>query len=524
MGCNGTTPNVICSTDPRLQNSLAKQWFQYLPDPTSPGPLNNYVASAQPAFLGTDAYTITEKVDEYIGGSDHLSEMFYYKYLPKTTFTTLPEVISNSGTSFKRTSVWRANWDHTFSSSLVNHVAFGFQDDKFYGGGIDGAFADKLPQIPGVASHEYPPVISFNGGEGFAQFGTGAGDPNIQPWLAPAYIVNDAVSLTKGKHTISFGGEMRFAKNSAIFLGQQSGVFDFRATETGLPGVVSGSPIASFLLEQVDSGEAAFYTSTNIDARTKSFSLFAGDTWRVTPKLTLSPGIHWEVDPPPLEAKDRFSYFDPTLPNPGAGNLPGAVAFAGDGSGRSGRRFPEETWYKGFAPRIGLAYAVTPKTVVRSGYGIFYDNANMPGWAGGISQDGYNATASFSSSNGGAQAAFILSNGLPSNHPVPPDLVSTFDNGGNTPVYRPRTANRLPYGQQWNLTVEHEFTGHDYISASYVGTKGSRLLSQVNPINVLNPKYLAMGSQLFDTFAPGDAQVDGGARTISEFCGYHDVV
>jgi hypothetical protein len=515
MGCNGTTPNVICPNDPRLQNSLAKQWFQYLPNPTFPGALNNYVAPALPAFLGTDAYTITEKIDEYLGSNDRISEMFYYKYLPKTTFTTLPAAISNSGTSFKRTSVWRVNWDHTFRPTLVNHVAFGFQDDKFYGGGIDGPFANKLPQIPGVASHEYPPVISF--GNDFAQFGTGAGDPNIQPWLAPAYIINDAVSMTRGKHTISFGGEMRFAQNSAIFLGGQSGNFHFESTETGKPGVVSGSPIASFLLEQVDSAQTSFYTSTNIDARTKSFSLFVGDTWRLTPKLTISPGVHWEVDPPPLEAHNHFSYFDPTLPNPGAGNLPGAVAFAGDGSGRSGRRFPEDTWYGGIAPRIGVAYAVTPKTVVRSGYGIFYDNANMPGWAGGISQDGYNASAVFNSSNGGAQAAFVLSNGFPSNHPVPPDLVSTFDNGGFAPIYRPRTANRLPYGQQWNLTVEHQFTGRDYVSASYVGTKGSRLLSQINPINVLDPKFLAMGPKLFDTFQPGDTQVDGVPEPFPNF-------
>ena len=81
MGCDGTTPNVICPTDPRLQNSLAKQWFQFLPTPTSSGPLNNYLAPATPAFLGTDAYTITEKIDQYIGSKDHISEMFYYKYL-----------------------------------------------------------------------------------------------------------------------------------------------------------------------------------------------------------------------------------------------------------------------------------------------------------------------------------------------------------------------------------------------------------------------------------------------------------
>ncbi|OLB24442.1 MAG: hypothetical protein AUH15_01030 [Acidobacteriales bacterium 13_2_20CM_55_8] len=514
MGCNGNTPNVICSTDPRLQNSLAQQWFQFLPTPTSPGPLNNYLAPATPAFLGTDAYSITEKIDQYIGSKDHVSQMFYYKYLPRTTFTSLPATISNSGTSFKRTSLWRVNWDHTFGPKLVNHLAFGFQDDKFYGGGIDGDFADQLPQIPGVASHEYPPQIFFS--DGFSTFGTGAGDPNIQPWLAPAYIVNDALSMTRGKHTISFGGEIRLAQNSAIFLGGQSGSFGFARGETSL-NQVGGSPIASFLLEQVDSASTNFYTSTNIDARTKSFSLFAGDTWRVTPKLTISPGLHWEVDPPPLEANDRFSYFDPNLPNPGAGNLPGAIAFAGEGAGRSGRRFPEDTWYGGIAPRIGVAYAVTPKTVIRSGYGIFYDNANMPGWAGGISQDGYNATAVFGSSQGGTQAAFVLSNGLPSNHPVPPNLVSTFDNGGNAPVYRPRTANRLPYGQQWNLTLEHEFTGRDYVSASYVGTKGTRLLSQIAPINVVDPRFLALGAQLNDTFQPGQTTLDGVPEPFPNF-------
>src|SRR5439155_338743 len=130
----------------------ANESFQYLPTLTSTGALNNYMAPATPAFLGTDAYSITEKIDEYIGSKDHVSEMFYYKYLPRTTFTSLPATISDSQTSFKRTSVLRSNWDHTFSPRLVNHVAFGFQDDKFYGGGIDGGFADKIPQLPAGAS------------------------------------------------------------------------------------------------------------------------------------------------------------------------------------------------------------------------------------------------------------------------------------------------------------------------------------------------------------------------------------
>jgi len=155
--------------------------------------------------------------------------------------------------------------------------------------------------------------------------------------------------------------------------------------------------------------------------------------------------------------------------------------------------------------------------VIRSGYGIFYDNANMPGYDGGIQQDGYNAFAVFASSMGGLQAAFLLSDGLPSNHPVPPNLDSTFDNGG---LLR-STARAMPTGfpmrQQWNLTLEHQFSGNNYLSASYVGTKGTRLLSQIAPINALNPSYLSLGAQLYDVFQPGQTELDGVPAPFSGF-------
>jgi len=506
MGCNGNTPNVICSSDPRLQNSLANQWFQFLPQPTSPGPVNNFLPAAQPVFLGSDAYSVTEKIDQYIGSKDHISEMFYYKYLPRTSFTTLPAVISDSGTSYKRTSVLRVNWDHTITSRLLNHVAFGFQDDKYYGGGIDGPYASKLPQIPGVAPNDYPPQILFS--DNFQSFGTASGDPTLQPWLAPSWIVNDAVSLTRGKHTISFGGELKFSHNFYRNVGGQSGYFNFARGETSLNGD-GGSPIASFLLEQVDKAQVNFYSTNDSNAHSKSYSLFFGDTWRVTPKLTVSPGVHWEVDPPPFEANDHLSYFDPTLTNPGAGNRPGALAFAGSGSGYFGRRIPEDVWRAGVALRLGVAYAASDRMVIRSGYGLFYDSANMPGWAGGVTQEGYNAQSTITGSQDQTQAAFTLSSGFPLAPPTLPTLESTFDNGGfMNSAYRPRTANRLPYAQQWNLTIERQFTSRDYITASYVGTKGTRLLSNIAPINALDPKYLSMGTQLNDVFT-SDSPVDG---------------
>jgi hypothetical protein len=510
MGCNGNTPNVICPSDPRLQNSLAGQWFKYLPAATSAGPLNNYLAPATPNFLGTDAYTGTGKIDEYIGSKDHISGMFFYKYLPETTFTTLPVPISNSGTSYKRTSVLRISWDHTFNPSIVNHVGFGFQDDIYYGGGIDGNSAGSLPQIPGVASHDYPPQILFGGG--FTGYGTGQGNPQSQPWLAPAYLVNDVLSWSKGKHLITAGVDLRFARNNPTFLTNQSGQFTFNPTETGLLGVNSGSPIASFLLGLVDSASATFYSTTVIDAHTSAYSVFVGDTWRATPKLSVTAGIRWEVAPPPYDGNNHFSWFDPNKPNPGAGNLPGAIDFA---SGKM--RYPEDVWFGGVAPRIGLAYSATPNTVIRSGYGIFYDIANMPGYDGGITQDGYNTYASFGNSLGGLEPAFHLADGLPQTFPRPPQLISTFDNGANAPIYRPKDANRLPYAQQWNLTIEHQFTPRDYVSMSYLGTKGTRLQSQLVSRNALNPQYLTMGASLYDVFQPGQAVLDGVPAPFADF-------
>ena len=515
MGCNGTTPNVICPSDPRMQNSLAPKWFNYLPGNTSSGPLNNYLAPATPNFLGTNAYTYLEKIDAYIGSKDHISELFSYKYLPETTATQLPVPISNTGTSFKRTPVIRVNYDHIFNERIVNHLGFGWQDDKYYGGGIDGKSAADVPQINGVASHDYPPAIQF--GDGFTGYGTAAGDPFIQPWLSATYLVNDVIYLTKGKHNLTFGGDFRAAKNSPTFLGNESGTFRFAATETGLLGMESGNSMASFLLGQVDSAAANFYTSTTIVARQISYAVFVGDIWRATPKLSISPGVRYEIDPPWYEANNRFAYFDQTASNPGAGNLPGSVAYAGTGVGRSGKRYPEFIWYKAFAPRLGVVYAVGKDTVIRSGYGIFFDNANMPGYDGGITQDGYNTYANFSSSQGGMKEAFNLSDGIPSTYQVPPRLIPTVDNGQNSPIYRPRDANRLPYAQEWNLTVGHEFRPGDHVSISYVGNRGTRLLSQLDPLNALKPSDLALGQSLYDVFQVGQPELDGVPAPFSTF-------
>ncbi|PYV45754.1 MAG: hypothetical protein DMG06_01170, partial [Acidobacteria bacterium] len=520
MGCDGKTPNVICPSDPRLQNSLANQWLQHLPQPSFSGPRNNFispVAISDISGLDTDHRTsIDVKVDHYLGEKDHFSAAIHYHNTVFRKSSVLPEIISGDSYLLPdggEIGPWanRLSWDHTFSPTLLNNLNYGIMIMKGSEESVSASFADQLPQIPGVANHLAPPRIEL---EGFEPMGN-----NVFHYESrPTNVVNDLVTWVRGKHSFKFGGEMRWLQNNFRDNNNGPGTFRFASQSTGLLGLNSGNPIASFLLEQVDNADAGFVTIDALYMRAKQWNLHAGDTWKVTPKLSVTYGVRWDVALPPVEKWNNLSIFDASGANPAANNRPGRMAFAGSGSlltGQSwgpaafGPRHPERSWYKGIAPRLGIAYSVNDKTVVRTGYGIFYSQAFIPGWGGGSSLDGFNANPAFGSSNGGLTAAFILNQGFPQNFNRPPFIDSTFLNGQDGPLYRPLDANRLPYSQQWNLTVEREFTSNFYVSAGYVGNKGTRLLSVTAPLNALNPNLLSLGQALFDEFEPGQAELDG---------------
>jgi Carboxypeptidase regulatory-like domain len=514
MGCNGNQPNVICATDPRLQNSLAKQWIKYLPTPTFPGALNNYVspvAISDISGAGTDhRQNYDARIDDYFGQKDHFSLTFHNHNTVFAKVTNLPPQISNDSYLLPNGGeigpwVSRASWDHTFSPNVLNNLNYGYLDFRGSELAIDSTYANIMPKIPGAAAYAQPPQINFT--DGFLSMGY----DDLHHEDRPTNIVNDVLSWSHGKHTFKFGGELRSLQNNLRNNNNQSGTFGFADTETGLLGVNSGSSFASFLLEQVDNASVSFNNIPILYARGRLYALFAGDTWKATPKMSVTYGLRWDVSTPSVEKYNRLSFLDPTRPNPGADGLLGTLAFAGNSWGEAsfGSRHPENTYYHAVAPRLGINYALTPKTVIRTGYGIFYSQAYYPGWNGGIAQDGFNTTPTLSSSQGGLSPAMILSQGFPANLPSSAQISSSFLNGQSGPLYRPSTANRLPYGQQWNLTVDHEFTNNFYVSAAYVANKGSRLLSDVDPINTLNPALLSMGEKLFDEFQPGQATLDG---------------
>ena len=139
----------------------------------------------------------------------------------------------------------------------------------------------------------------------------------------------------------------------------------------GIPSdPASGVGFASYMLGLADSYQASHYTTPTY-ARNSYFAAFAQDDFKVTRKLTLNLGLRWDLFTPDVHKYYKKSWVNMTLANPGSPGVPGGLEFASpsDPSGVN-------TYYRNFSPRIGMAYSLNDKTVIRAAYGIFYAQGN----------------------------------------------------------------------------------------------------------------------------------------------------
>ena len=512
MGCSGNQPNVICPT--RFAGSAASQFLQYLPAPTNNQALNNYrVPKAVPDAIVAGANQFFGKIDEYMGSNDHIAASIWHQISPQKFNSNLPLPLSFDQLFGNPESSWvnRINWDHTFSPALLNHVAYGYLNRNEAEGSMNYMYADELPQIAGVAGHSAPPEILL---DGLTQFGRSDGAPSTHISNRPTSIVNDLITIVKGKHTISFGGEYRNLDVNITSAVNEAGTFEFGAAATGLPGQASGSSVASFLLGAVEQANATFYSVDKFDAVQHAVAVFGGDHWNVAKNLTVDYGLRWGFYTPGRETSDKTSWLDLSHPNPSAANRPGSLVFASKDAGAAyaGESYPEKTFYKAFAPRVGLVFAPDSKTVIRTGFGLFFDQLFYPGYSLGTNQTGYNLTPSFGSSgNAGINPAFYLSDGFPANHPAVPQLDGGLVNGQDSNAiapWRDASGGRTPYAEQWNLTIERQL-GQGIFSIAYAGNKGTRLYSSISPRNTLPLSMLSLGQKLYDVFQPGQTSLDG---------------
>ncbi|WP_162537995.1 TonB-dependent receptor [Granulicella sp. WH15] len=497
--------NKITHFDP-----LAQQLLKLFPSPNQPtGSTVNYGNWDGEVLLNPDTYTA--KVDEEIRPNHRVSVTYIRTYIPRLETTSpLPEPLTTGIHQLVGSHTARVAYNWILSSSLLNQLVFGF--NRFTNLQNPTADASSYPEaqpLTKITGGLFPSITFTNG---YATIGNISSSNQAEN----DFVYRDALSWTVRKHSIRFGGEFRAAQYNDNNPIQPTSTYGFATLETANPQSTGGTGdgFASFLLGQVETASIAY--SSPLHTRKHYTGFFVQDDWKATTKLTVNLGLRYEWSGAPTEKDNRTSIVSLTTPNPGAGNLPGALVFAGPppvGIGKS-NLFPTD--YTGIGPRFGFAYQVHPGIVLRGGYGIYYSDI-LPNTA--LSQVGFQVATSFSTPNNGVNPAFVFSQGPNVNLPQGPNLSPTAGNGQNQAYYGPHV-DAMPRTQQWSLSLQHQLTPNLLLELAYVGVHNTRQVApnMVN-INQVDPKYLALGTLLTESATSSDAKKASIVLPYSGFTG-----
>ena len=283
---------------------------------------------------------------------------------------------------------------YTINEHLVNQAAFAFgryksadsnQSDK----PIYAAAASGLLNTPAGQATDGFPGIAFTGG---LDSPTNEGNYNWHSQVNNTYTVMDNLELEYGKHNFTFGGqavEVQFNTGTTTNSTPLQYTFAAASTEgyssTGA-GLPTGSSFASYMLGAVNSSSVKV-GSPELGSRWFSPSFWLEDNYKMTSKLTLNLGLRWDLFGSIHEAHDQFTWLNPGGLNLNTGNR-GTLAFAGGASTDSpysGLHSPARMWYRNVAPRLGLAYAIDSKTVIRASYDVAFARGDWTAGGGGQS-------------------------------------------------------------------------------------------------------------------------------------------
>jgi hypothetical protein len=503
-------------------STVARNIISLLPANSNNNLTNNFFVTGAQQF-DRDQFNI--KIDHALSDRNRLSGFVYIGTQQNVEPERLPVPFSGALDEDRRSRWARINHDYIFSASTLNHLIVGFTRE--------GQFWQKLS-----ANQDWPNRIGLRGvntGPGntfpmmtFTDALTQWGEPTATATLSKSvgeqvnnvWQLTDNLSHIRGAHSLKFGVDYRYQQTNGADPANSQGRFSFTNLETAQPGVNNtGHAWASFLLGTVN---AARYNELLVvpGLRYKYFAWYLQDDWKLSPRLTLNLGLRHEIFFPRTERFNNLSGFDPDLPNPGAGGLLGALAYLGEGQGRNGRSSFAETDYKAFGPRIGFAWSLTDRTILRGGYGISYAPGNA---AAGLRQSqgfslGFNAQPTPASTNQGITPAFYLDDGFPQNYRRPPVIDPTFANGSEV-QYMGRDHGRVPYFQNWAFNIQRELPASILAEIGYVGVKGTRLGTNLININELDPRYLSLGALLTRNIADPAVVAAGFARPYPAFNG-----
>lgn len=473
-------PGNILTNDPNFKASaVMTKVFALLP-PTNGGLTQNVTDHS---LSSTTANLFDAKIDHTFSDKHRISGGFDYDNTRTGGVSSLSPIFGSSTPQNTRYARFSDNF--IFSPTVVNQFLFGFSRRYRAEGSnsIGQGFPAKIG-LTGVNNTTFP-CFKFFGGP-YREVINNCGDSEFADNV---YQINDSVSWVKGKHNTKFGGGVRMLQFNVRRLTQASGEFDFDPAQTSNNGA-GGDAVASALFGLVNQGFLNYGAFSGV--RYKDFYFFAQDSYKLTSRLTLNYGLRYDLDKPATEAFNRFSAVDPALANPGAGGIPGAYTYFGTGTGRNGRTRPQDTYTKAFGPRLGFAYSINSKTVVRGGYGIFYEPLKEGSFA---DQDGlgFFNKETLTTAN---VAPFQIDSGVP--HLLPPTGPFTPEgqNGNGGVILVPRSSGRPADIQTWNLDVQRQISTNLILSVAYVGSKGTHLPALNIIPNQVNPSFLSLSNEL----------------------------
>ena len=339
------------------------------------------------------------------------------------------------------------------------------------------------------------------------------------------YTLVPTFTWIKGRHTFKFGSELR--KNELNYFQNNSpgGVFSFDnlfTSQNALSSGATGSGLASLELGLPASG--TLQTSLFTFATLHYEGFFATDTWQLNNKTTLTAGVRWEIPGVYIERFNRQATFNPTEVNPALSSvkingqpLLGAFDLVNTANHPEAGLNPEH--YGLVAPRIGIAYRLNDKTVIRTGGGIFYIPATLQFPQGPYSNPlDYFVNNMITSINSQVTPLNTLSNPYPTGLTAAPGRNPNFQQlllGGALSGHGDLQYEKYGYTYQWNFTVQRQFAGDLSLEAGYAGLRGLHLPQGGLNLNQINPQYLSMGSAL-KTLVPNPFYGIIGFGTLSQ--------
>ncbi len=492
--------NGVCTRQPFPNNiipqerisPISKYFESFLPDPTNGNIQSNFLSTAP---VGYSDNNTTDKVDFNLTDRNRFYVLFSRGHRGQTTpyrGQTLPLPYAN--TRLVDEVPTTAQIKHTFiaTANLLNQASFGFSRlwVPITNATISGNYPTKagltgLP--PGEAASAFPEISWSGPNPPDAWRGTNA---RAFTEAMNTFTWQDNVQWTHGKHSFTFGlqfedlqaNEKSEAYGSLAtwnFSNSQSAGFNANGTLLN----TTGNAYASYLLGLVNSSNVVEDYVVGTGGRYRDYSWWVQDNYKVSTRLTLNLGLRHDIWGPYKEVLDRMSFFNPLAPNAAAGRHPGILEFAGNGPDSCGCDTPVSTDLKNFGPRIGAAFSISSRWVVRAGYSIMYTHRGATGGRGGgrvgTGLLGFQASPSFTSPDQGITPAFNWNNGVPGyRHPpfFDPTLGTDYNGSGNPPATMtygdPQIGGVPPRYQNWNFNIDHSLTNTLTLAFAYVGSNG----------------------------------------------------